>query len=87
MKQLFLIICVLYLGGNFKVRAQENSISNKDGEKYIHAHPDLSDSKRKAIEAGQILKGMCPNEAIAAAGIPYFYEAQLDKKWPSNTDP
>jgi hypothetical protein len=30
---------------------------------------------------------MCPNEAMAAAGIPYFYEAQLDPKWPSGTDP
>jgi hypothetical protein len=87
MKQLFLVFCALYLGGNFIVSAQENSISNKVGEKYIHAHPDLSDSKRKAIEAGQVLKGMCPNEAIAAAGIPYFYDAQSDKKWPSNTDP
>jgi len=24
---------------------------------------------------------MCPNEAIAAAGVPYFFEAQLDPKW------
>ena len=87
MKQLFSIICVLCFARNFLLHAEENSVLNKDGEKYVHAHPDLSDAKRKAIEAGQVLKGMCPNEAIAAAGIPYFYEAQLDKKWSSNTDP
>lgn len=87
MKQLFPIICILCLARNLAVHAEEHSTSGKDREKYIHAHPDLSDAKRKAIEAGQVLKGMCPNEAMAAAGIPYFYQAQLDKKWPSNTDP
>ena len=81
------IICVLCLAGYLTVHAQENSIPNKDAEKYIHAHPSISEANRKAIESGQVIKGMCPNEAIAAAGVPYFYEAQLDPKWPSGTDP
>jgi len=81
------IFCVLYLAGYFTVCAQENSFTNKDAEKYIHAHPGISEANRKAIETGQVIKGMCPNEAIAAAGIPYFFEAQLDPKWPSGTDP
>jgi hypothetical protein len=45
------IVCVLCLAGYFTVRAQENSIPNKDAEKYIHAHPDISEANRKAIEA------------------------------------
>jgi hypothetical protein len=65
----------------------KNSAPTKDAETYLQAHPEISEASRKAIEAGQILKGMCPNEAIAAAGIPYFYEAQLDSKWPAATDP
>jgi hypothetical protein len=87
MKQNLSIVCVLCLAGDFTVRAQENSITNKDAEKYIHAHPDISEASLKAIEAGRVIKGMCPNEAMAAAGIPYFYEAQLDPKWPPGTDP
>ena len=83
----FFIFCILCLTGCFIGCAQKHSIPTKDAETYLHAHPEISEANRKAIEAGQVLKGMCPNEAIAAAGIPYFFEAQLDPKWPSGTDP
>ena len=67
--------------------APTNSVPTEHDKSYLSAHPKISKENRKAIEAGRVIKGMCPSEAIAAAGNPYFFEAQLDSKWPSGTDP
>jgi len=57
LKQLFSIICVLCFCKKFLLHAEEKfGAEQKIGGKYVHAHPDLSDAKRKAIEAGQVLK-------------------------------
>jgi hypothetical protein len=54
---------------------------------YLQTHPNVSEQKQLGIKTGHVMEGMCPDEAIAAAGIPYFFEAQLDPKWPAHTDP
>jgi len=81
------IFCILCLAGYVVGCTLKKSAPAKNAETYLRAHPSTTEANRKAIELGQVIKGMCPNEAIAAAGVPYFFEAQLDPKWPSGTDP
>ena len=56
--------------------------------KYL-ADPSVSPEIKQAIRKGIVIEGMCPFEAIAAAGTPGgLYEVTPDpKKWPSNIMP
>jgi hypothetical protein len=47
-----------------------------------------SEEIKSAIRQGLVIKGMCPNQVIAAAGSPGPYMVKADKKkWPPHTPP
>ncbi len=58
-----------------------------DAQQYIDSHSKTAPEIKKAILAGKVILGMCPNEAIAAAGRPGPYKIIKDKKWPSEVPP
>ena len=59
----------------------------QDAQAYVDQHPEISTEIKKAILSGKVILGMCPNEAIAAAGRPGPYKIIKDKKWPAHTPP
>jgi hypothetical protein len=73
------------LGGCRRSTAEERAHAAKQ---YLATRPDLQSDFRSAIERGQVMLGMAPDEA-AAAGGGCFSEVQQDPKvWPqSGTDP
>jgi hypothetical protein len=59
----------------------------KEIDLYLTNNPDIPIEIKNAIISQKIIIGMCPKEAIAAAGDPFFFVAKLDKKWPAGTYP
>ncbi|MFH2066496.1 MAG: hypothetical protein ABIK15_14955 [Pseudomonadota bacterium] len=59
----------------------------KEIDLYLTNNPDIPVEIKNAIKSQKIIIGMCPNEAVAAAGDPFFFVAKLDKKWPKGTYP
>jgi len=60
---------------------------DRNPEEYIRKHPNTEAPIKQAIINGVVIKGMCPNEAIAAAGSPGPYYVRRDLKWESGTPP
>ncbi len=78
-------ITLVPLGGCRRSPAEKRALEAKQ---YLATRPDLQGDFRSAIERGQVMIGMAPDEA-AAAGGGSFCEVQQDPKvWPqSGTDP
>ncbi len=79
------ILTILLVMTCFSAVAEE--LWKKDAREYIEKHPDTSEGIKNAILSGKVILGMCPNEAIAAAGRPGPYKIIKDKKWPPDTPP
>jgi len=56
-------------------------------KKYL-SDPAVSADIKRAIENGVVVRGMCPFQAFAAAGLPGLYEVTPDlKKWRTDIPP
>jgi hypothetical protein len=82
MRQIFLVLLIALC---FPALAEESW--EKEAQSYIEQHPETSKEIKNAILAGKVILGMCPNEAIAAAGRPGPYKIIKDKKWASEVPP
>jgi hypothetical protein len=52
------------------------------------ADPNTSEDIKAAIREGVVVLGMCPSQAIAAAGEPGPYHIERDPtRWPVHSDP
>ena len=52
------------------------------------ADPKTSEAIKAAIREGVVVLGMCPSQALAAAGRPGPYRVERDPtRWPEHTDP
>jgi hypothetical protein len=59
-----------------------------DYSKYYLADTKTSEEVKDAIRKGIVIKGMCPFQAFAAAGLPGPYMVRADRKiWDHNVPP
>ena len=82
-----LLIIVLLLSVAASCDVQSKRIRN--AKEYVAGRNDLSPDKRDAILRGEVLLGMAPDEAIAAAGAGQWSWLVFRKTstWPDNADP
>ena len=59
-----------------------------DLRKKFLADPSVSSDIKRAIQKRVVVRGMCPQQAMAAAGLPGPYKVQADpKKWKPSIPP
>ncbi len=66
------------------------SVSTARNPYAVHylADPSTSEGFKAAIRDGVVVLGMCPSQAVAAAGAPGPYTVERDpKRWSERTDP
>jgi hypothetical protein len=81
------ILSILFLSA-FAILATGHAQSIAEVRKQVLADSAVSADIKNAIARGVVIKGMCPQEAFAAAGFPGPYMVIADKsKWPPHTPP
>ena len=58
-----------------------------DLRKKFLGDPTVSAAIKQAIQKRVVVRGMCPQQAFAAAGLPGLYKVQADPKWKQSVPP
>jgi hypothetical protein len=82
MRRIIVILTIVFLANSCAHTFNSERSRLNEANEYIAEHPDMSPTIKTSIIEGVVIRGMCPNEAIAAADRPpviYPYHASEER--------